>query len=63
LPARRSNDSASADAKDPATAPVPIEISRVEIEYDKFNDEETAGEVKSSGKATPVNGSSYAVGH
>ncbi|HEY3394502.1 MAG TPA: fibronectin type III domain-containing protein, partial [Lacipirellulaceae bacterium] len=63
LPPRRRTKSETADANDSAAPlPAPVEISRVEIDYDKFSDGEAAGEVKSSGKATPLNGSIFVDG-
>jgi mannan endo-1,4-beta-mannosidase len=55
LPSRQRDDSARNDPNDStAPPPAPVEISRVEIEYDRFSGGEAEDEAKSSGKATAV---------
>ncbi|HEX2475320.1 MAG TPA: cellulase family glycosylhydrolase [Lacipirellulaceae bacterium] len=56
---RRRTEAANDESNDSDQPAVPAEISRVEIEYDRMGDGEDTSDVRSSGKATPVNGSIF----
>jgi mannan endo-1,4-beta-mannosidase len=57
VPQHRQNG--DADAGEAATPPAPVEISRVEIEYDRLNDANATADGASGKAATPLNGSIF----